>query len=101
MNSKNDVTYKVLNPLGEAKNRSLIPLASRISNLDGKVIYCISQFIGGADIFISRVAEILPHTDSGAKAVYKRKPGVYMSNDAALWQEISDNADAVIYGCGA
>ena len=101
MNRNNEGTYKVLNPLGEAKEAEPIPLAPRVPDLSGKVVYCISQYVGGADIFISKVASILPRIAPGVTAVYKRKPGAYMSDDPDLWEEVSEKADAVIYGCGA
>jgi hypothetical protein len=101
MSGNNEGTYKVLNPLGEAREAEPIPLAPRIPDLIGKVVYCISQYVGGADIFISRVANILPRIAPGVTAVYKRKPGAYMSDDPDLWEEVLEKADAVIYGCGA
>jgi hypothetical protein len=94
-------TFTALNPCGVEKDVSAIPLTSRISDLNNKVIYCISQFVGGADCFLQKITDLLPHYSPGVKAVFKHKESAYMSDDQPLWEEIKKKADAVIYGCGA
>jgi hypothetical protein len=93
--------YPVLNPCGEAKVAVPVPLAPRVGNLEGKVVYCISQFVGGADTFMQKVAGALPQQVPGLRTVYRRKPAAYMTDDPELWSEIREKAHAVIYGCGA
>jgi len=99
--SKEDHPLAVLDPSGIKRETTIIPLAPRISDLTDKVVYCISQYVGGADIFLKKVADALPQYIHGVKAIYKRKPSAYSTDDPELWDEITKQADAVIYGCGA
>ena len=101
MDSNDTPSYSVLNPCGTAEIKPSIPLAPRMANITDKVVYCISQFVGGADNFVGKVARLLPQQVPGIKTVYKRKPSSYMSDDPELWDEIVKEANAVIYGCGA
>jgi hypothetical protein len=94
-------TFAVLNPCGIEKDVPPVSLAPRITNLDNKTIYCVSQFVGGADGFLKKIADLLPHYAPGVKTIYKHKESTYMSYDQPLWDEIRKEADAVIYGCGA
>ena len=93
--------FTALNPCGIEKDVPAIPLAPRILNLNNKIIYCVSQFVGGADGFLQKIADVLPHYAPGIKTVFKHKESTYMSDDRPLWDEIHKEADAVIYGCGA
>jgi hypothetical protein len=99
--SGNSSIFVALNPCGIEKDVSPIPLALRIPDLNGKTIYCVSQFVGGADGFLQKIADLLPHYVPGLKTVFKHKESTYMSDDQPLWEEIQREADAVIYGCGA
>jgi len=94
-------TFAVLNPCGIEKDVPPVSLAPRITNLDNKTIYCVSQFVGGADGFLQKITDLLPLYAPGAKTVFKHKESTYMSDDQPLWDEIRKEADAVIYGCGA
>lgn len=98
---KETTAYPVLNPSGEPKEAVPVPLAPRVGDLEGKVVYCISQFVGGADTFMQKVAGALPPQVPGVRTVYRRKPAAYMTDDPDLWNEIREKAHAVIYGCGA
>lgn len=93
--------FAVLNPCGAEQEALPVPLAPRISDLNNKTIYCVSQFVGGADSFLQRIADLLPRYAPGVKAVFKHKESTYMSDDQPLWDEIKKEAHAVIYGCGA
>ena len=98
---KNDMTYAVLNPNGTRQEVAPNPIASRVSDLNSKVVYCVGQVIMGSEVFIEKVAKALPEYIPGAKVVFKRKPAAYMTDDPELWDEIVSEADALIYGCGA
>ena len=101
MNFQKPATYAVLNPLGEAKTTESLALAERPGNLRGKVVYCVSQIIMGSEIFMDKMAALLPDYAPGVIVKSVRKPAAYMTDDPELWDEIADEADAVIYGCGA
>lgn len=97
----NGMLFKVINPAGLERNVAPVPLSTRVTDLSGKVVYCISQYIGGSDVFLQKIAEALPRYAEGVKAIYTRKPANYQIDDPDLWEEIEREADAVIYGCGA
>ena len=99
--SKGDHLFEVLNPSGLMGKEALVPLAARVPDLTGKVVYCVSQYVGGADAFLKKIADALPHYVPQVKAVYRRKTTAYMTDDPELWDEMLKEADAVIYGCGA
>lgn len=93
--------YAALNPRGLEPEIKLIPPSSRVPDLNGKVVYCVSQGPGEERAFLEKVAEQLPKYAPGVKVVFVKKPGVYMSDDPELWDEIAKKANAVIYGCVA
>ena len=99
--SHHETAYSVLNPSGLQRPVESIPLSDRLPELGGKVVYCISQYIGRADGFLEKVATDLPKHVTGIRTVYRRKPAAYMTDDPELWNEIETKADAVVYGCGA
>ncbi len=99
--SKGDRLFEVLNPSGLMRESVPVPLADRVPALTGKVVYCVSQFVGGADVFLKKIADALPDYAPEVKAVYRRKTTPYMTDDPGLWDEIIREADAVIYGCAA
>jgi hypothetical protein len=99
--SKRGSTFAVLNPGGLKREVTPTTLTPRIRDLKGKVVYCISQHVGGADVFLKKIAEALPRVVPGVKAIYERRETAYMTDDPELWGVIGEKADAVIYGCGA
>ena len=99
--SGGDHLFEVLNPSGMMREAVPAPLAARVPALGGKVVYCVSQFVGGADVFLKRIADALPQYAREVKAVYRRKTTPYMTDEPGLWDEIIKEANAVIYGCAA
>ena len=93
--------YRALNPRGIMPEVTLTPLSLRPADLNGKVVYCVSQHVGGADLFLEKVAEAFPAYAPGVKAVFRSKQAVYMSDEEDLWEEIAREADALVYGCAA
>lgn len=101
INIEKKINYAVMNPVGEQHSAIPAPLAERLPDLSGKVVYCVSQIVMGSEIFIEKVASILPRYSPDIKVKSVRKPAAYMTDDPELWDEIASQADAVIYGCGA
>jgi len=99
--SEGDHLFEVLNPSGLMREAALAHLAARVPNLTSKVVYCVSQYVGGADVFLKKIADALPYYVPQVKAVYRRKTTPYMTDDPGLWDEIEKEANAVIYGCAA
>lgn len=101
VSSPDSLSYRVLSPAGLQKGVVSSPLADRMTDPKGKTVYCVSQVVMGADILLGRVAKLLPSYAPGVKAVFKRKPAAYMTDEPEFWDEIASEADAVVYGCGA
>lgn len=99
--SGREMHYAALDPRGIKPKVEEIPLGPRVSDLTGKVVYCVSQYVGGSDVFIRKVADALPRYVPGVRAEYRKKPAAYLSDDPELWDEIVHTADAFVYGCGA
>jgi hypothetical protein len=93
--------FAVLNPSGREKEVDPLPLAQRQPVLEGKVVYCISQHVGGANTFLAKVAEALPRHIPGVKTIHVPKSTAYMTDEPELWDEIRAKGAAFIYGCGA
>lgn len=93
--------YEVLDPSGEPHAPAYAVPNARLDGLDGKVVFCISQVIGGADTFMQWMASNLERFAPGVKAVFVRRETTYMTDEPALWARVEAEADAVIYGCGA
>ena len=93
--------YAALDPTGIRRHVEEVPLGPRVSGLTDKVVYCISQYVGGSDVFIRKVAEALPAYAPGVRAEYRKKPASYGTDDPELWDEVVKEADAFVYGCGA
>lgn len=90
--------YKALNPAGYLPQVDLVPLAPRLSSVEGKTIYLItlaSPRDAAVDSLASKVADAL--TKANAKVVRKKKETTYSSDDKPLWDEVQGNANAFIY----
>jgi hypothetical protein len=95
---ENKPTYAVLNPTGIKSDVKITPLkAPRPMDLKGKVVYCVSQHIMGADTFQKKVVERLANFAPGVKPVYVDRKTWYGTNEPDLWDEIAAKANAVIY----
>lgn len=98
---ENGKNHEVLNPRGMKPQPTLYSSAARLSDLKGKVVYCISQHVFGSDAFIEKIARELPRYAPGVRAEYRRKPLAYGVDDPEFWEEVRKEGDAFIYGCGA
>ena len=92
---QSDVFY--LNPAGIKPSVEITPLTPRPDTLNGKVVYCVSQHVRGADAFQRKVVELLPQYAPGVKAIYLDKPDSFGNDSAQLWDEIAAKGNAVIY----
>ncbi len=90
----------VLNPEGQPPPVTLVPMAERLDTLDGKTIYVVDIHFTGTQIFLEEMTKSLQAKYPKANFVYKLKAGAYSENDQALWDEIKENADAVMMGIG-
>ena len=90
----------VLNPRGYPPAIERVHLAPRPNTLDGKTVYLVDARFDDSDRLLQQMqhwfAEHMPRT----RTVLVSKDGVYTYDDAALFQQIKENGDAMIMGVG-
>jgi hypothetical protein len=96
-----DRLITVLNPAVMDKLASRVPLAPRLSSLEGKTIYIVdTNYEGmGRTPVLEEVQAWFAKNMPGVKTIFKLKSGNYAADDPELWKEIAANkADGVIIG---
>jgi hypothetical protein len=89
-----------LNPRGTPPAVQLIPMAKRLSTLDGKTVYLISDGFPGADIFLAQVKKWFAKNMPSVKTIYRLKAGGFAADDPKLNAEVKANGNAVIMAIG-
>jgi len=90
----------VLNPRGLPPPITLIPMAPRLSTLDGKTVYLVSDGFPGADAFLNQVSIWFKKNMPNVTTVYRLKAGGFADDDPKLNAEIKDKGQAVIMAIG-
>ena len=91
---------EALNPRGVPPAIQLIPMAPRLSTLEGKTIYLVSDGFPGADHFLNQVAIWFKKNMPSVTTVYRLKAGAFADDDPKLWSEIKAKGNAVIMAIG-
>jgi hypothetical protein len=94
------VKVEALNPRGTPPPIQLIPMAPRLSTLDGKTIYLVSDGFPGADHFLDQISIWFKKNMPSVTTVYRLKKGGFADDDPALWAEIKAKGNAVIMAIG-
>jgi hypothetical protein len=94
------VKITALNPRGTPPPITLVPMAPRLSTLDGKTIYLISDGFPGADHFLAQVGIWFQKNMPSVKTVYRLKAGGFADDDPKLNAEVKANGHAVIMAIG-
>ncbi len=89
-----------LNPKGMPPPIQLVPMARRLSTLDGKTIYLVSDGFPGADAFLNQISIWFKKNMPSATTVYRLKAGAFADDDPKLNAEIKANGNAVIMAIG-
>ena len=89
-----------LNPKGLPPPVQLVPMAKRLSTLDGKTIFLVSDGFPGADHFLAQVGIWFQKNMPSAKTQYRLKAGAFADDDPKLNAEIKAKGDAVIMAIG-
>ncbi|MGD1211767.1 MAG: hypothetical protein ABR973_10475 [Candidatus Acidiferrales bacterium] len=90
----------VLNPRGIPPPITLVPMAPRLSTLDGKTIYLVSDGFPSADIFLDQVATWFKKNMPSVTTVYRLKAGGFADDDPKLNAEIKAKGQGVIMAIG-
>lgn len=95
-----EAKISVLNPRGNPPPIPLVPMAPRPSDLDGKTVYFVDiKYEGGASL-LKAVMQWFTANIPKANLVFREKAGSYDQEDAKLWAEIKNTADAVVVAVG-
>jgi len=90
----------VLNPRGLPPPITLIPMAPRLSTLDGKTVYLVSDGFPSADAFLNQVSIWFKKNMPNVTTVYRLKAGGFADDDPKLNAEIKEKGQAVIMAIG-
>jgi hypothetical protein len=91
----------VLNPAISSKMANRTPISPRLETLDGKTLYLVDISWGGPEAAYSVFEEMkdwFAQNKPSVKIVIKRKAGMYIQDDPALWREIKQNGNAALVG---
>jgi hypothetical protein len=89
-----------LNPKGVAPPVQLVPMAPRLSTLDGKTIFLVSDGFPGADHFLDQMGNWFKKNMPNVTTVYRLKAGQFADDDPKLNAEIKATGNAVIMAIG-
>ena len=91
---------ETFNPKGLPPPIQLIPMAPRLSSLDSKTIFLVSDGFAGADRFLNQIAIWFQKNMPSVKTVYRLKAGSYFDDDPKLTAEMKASGNAMIMAYG-
>ena len=89
-----------VNPRGIAPAVQLVPMAPRLTSLDGKTIFLVSDGFPGADHFLAQMEAWFKKNMPGVTTEYRLKAGQFADDDPKLNAEIKAKGNAVIMAIG-
>ena len=94
--------FQLVSTVDNASPRSTaVPLAARLDNLDGKVVYLVDTGFGGSYRFMQQLQKWFDEHMPAVTTIRKRKPGfVFADDNDELWEEIKAKGDAAVIGVG-
>jgi hypothetical protein len=94
-------TYRVLNPRGYQPETTLVPLAARPGDLNGKVVYVVhawpANVPSGFESVVTGIEAGLKAKFPDIKLVDRYKDSAYSEDEPELWAEVKQKAAAFIY----
>lgn len=97
---RTEAKIETLNPKGLPPPIQLIPMAPRLSSIDGKTIFLVSDGFAGADRFLNQIAIWFQKNMPSVKTVYRLKAGSYFDDDPKLMAEMKASGNAMIMAYG-
>jgi hypothetical protein len=89
-----------VNPKGMAPAVQLVPMAPRLTSLDGKTIFLVSDGFPGADHFLAQMGDWFKKNMPSVTTEYRLKSGQFADDDPKLNAEIKAKGNAVIMAIG-
>ena len=90
----------VLNPLGQPPAIERVPMAPRISDLDGKTIYIVDIGFSATYQLLTELLDLLSERYPDTTWIVRNKIGTYFDDDPKLWEEIKEKGHGMIMGVG-
>jgi hypothetical protein len=98
--SAGSAKLEVLNPRGMPPPITLIPMAPRLSTLDGKTIFLVSDGFPSADRFLAQVGDWFKKNMPSVHTEYRLKAGGFADDDPKLNAEVKAKGNGVIMAIG-
>ena len=90
----------VLNPLGQPPAIVRVPMAPRISDLDGKTIYIVDIGFSATHQLLTELQSLLTERYPKTTWIVRKKIGTYFNDDPKLWAEIKEKGHGMVMGVG-
>jgi hypothetical protein len=90
----------VLNPLGQPPPITRVPMAPRLTSLDGKTVYIVDVNFTDTHQLFTEMEKLLSEKYPKTSFVVRTKSGTYFDDDQPLWSEIKTKGNAMIMGVG-
>jgi hypothetical protein len=90
----------VLNPLGQPPAIARVPMAPRLTTLEGKTIYIVDIGFTDTHQFLTEMQKLLSEKYPATTWIVRTKIGTYFDDDPKLWSEIKEKGSGMIIGVG-
>ncbi len=90
----------VMNPMGYPPKIEQIGMAPRLDSLDGKTVYLVDCRFDDGDILFEQMHDWFRENMPQVNVVFVHKSGTHGQDDPRLYEDIKQNADAVVLGTG-
>jgi hypothetical protein len=90
----------VLNPLGQPPAIARVPMAPRLTTLEGKTIYIVDIGFTDTHQFFTEMQQLLSERYPKTTWIVRTKIGTYFDDDPKLWTEIKEKGHGMIMGVG-
>jgi hypothetical protein len=90
----------VFNPLGQPPAIERLPMAPRISDLEGKTIYIVDIGFSATHQLLTELQDLLEERYPDTTWIVRNKIGTYFNDDPKLWAEIKEKGHGMIMGVG-
>ncbi|UCC16003.1 MAG: hypothetical protein JSU58_06405 [Dehalococcoidales bacterium] len=87
-------------PRDTSENLGSLKMAERLDALEGKTVYLVNTGFAGGREFMEELQDWFAKNRPDVKTVLKNKTTSMFTDEPALWREIKENGDAVVFGVG-